>query len=191
MNWLKARQNKDNFWNLMFWFGISFSFFLTMLLGELLNNTVIDFILSWTTILIVPYLTTRFNKVIYTDDKIFLNSQGDPLTERLPKKLLWAIFSAIAVAAFTGSELDKNWLGVSELIAFPLLVSVFIFVFTLYFIIKNCPISLLFNKNSWHESIIGMRPGITGSNNGISSQPWHQDISRSNSGGNIYNPYRR
>ncbi|WP_342278556.1 hypothetical protein [Candidatus Tisiphia endosymbiont of Myopa tessellatipennis] len=30
---------------------------------------------------------------------------------------------------------------------------------TLYFIYKNCPISILFNKNAWQEEIIGMKAG--------------------------------
>ncbi|WP_375331690.1 hypothetical protein [Candidatus Tisiphia endosymbiont of Temnostethus pusillus] len=161
MNWIKSRLNKDNFWNLMFWWGMSFGLFLSVFLDE---YKYVSNALFWITILLVPYLVAKYNKVKYTEDKMFLNSQGQNLMNRLPKQLFWIIIAMIAVVALTGSILDAHWKEVNDFIAFPLLFSIFLFVPTLYFIYKNCPISILFNKNAWQERIIGMRAGAYNAN---------------------------
>ncbi|WP_341753795.1 hypothetical protein [Candidatus Tisiphia endosymbiont of Dioctria rufipes] len=85
MNWIKSRLNKDNFWNLMFWRGICFSVFLSEQIADFSGiGGLVSLVLSLT---LIPYILTRFNQVKYTDNKIFLNSQGEDLTNRLPKRL--------------------------------------------------------------------------------------------------------
>jgi len=138
----------------MFWLGMSFGLFLSVFVGKYkyLSNG-----LFWLTVLLIPYLVVKHNRVKYTEDKIFLNSQDKNLMGNLPKQLLWVIFAMFMAIAFTGSIIDTYWKDTSDLIAFPLIFSIFFLVPTLYFIYKNCPISILFNKNAWQEGVIGMR----------------------------------
>ncbi|WP_375333260.1 MULTISPECIES: hypothetical protein [unclassified Candidatus Tisiphia] len=190
MNWIKSRLNKDNFWNLMFWSGVVFSVFMVILLDELLHNKVVNFISAWITILLVPYLIARCNKVKYTEDKIFLNSEGQNLMNRLPKQLFWVILLMFAVTVWVGSMLDTHWKDVNDFISSILIVGTLLSVPTLYFIYKNCPISILFNKNAWQQEIIGMKAGTYNSNvhssTFSSNNIYYTGIEHRNLPGNMY-----
>ncbi|WP_375331188.1 hypothetical protein [Candidatus Tisiphia endosymbiont of Oplodontha viridula] len=188
MNWIKSRLNKDNFWNLMFWWGMSLGLFLSVLLDE---YKYVSNALFWITILLVPYLVAKYSKVEYTEDKIFLNSEGQNLMNRLPKQLFWVIVLMFVVTVWVGSILDTYWEKASDFIAFPLLFSIFILIPTLYFICKNCPISILFNKNAWQQEIIGMKAGTYNANvhsasTFSSNNIYYTGIEHRNLPGNMY-----
>ncbi|MDR0329142.1 MAG: hypothetical protein LBH99_00450 [Rickettsia sp.] len=140
--------------------------------------------------MLVPYLITRCNKVKYTKDKIFLNSEGQNLMNRLPKQLFWVIVLMFVVTVWVGSMLDTQWQDVNNLISSILIIGTLLSVPTLYFIYKNCPISILFNKNAWQEEIIGMKAGAYNANYSTSTfssnNIYYTGIEYRNSPSNMY-----
>ncbi|MDR0773926.1 MAG: hypothetical protein LBE72_01155, partial [Rickettsia sp.] len=132
---------------------------------------------------LVPYILTRFNQVKYTDNKIFLNSQGEDLTNRLPKRL-GVVF--LVNIFFSAACISKNFneLTISSIIGIALTLPI------LYCIYKNCPISILFNKNAWQEEIIGMKAGAYNANYSTSTfssnNVYYTGIEYRNSPSNMY-----
>ncbi|MCC8399353.1 MAG: hypothetical protein LN563_02080 [Rickettsia endosymbiont of Platyusa sonomae] len=133
---------------------------------------------------LVPYLLTRFNKTKYISNKIFLNSQGKDLTNKLPKR-----FSIIFLVNifFTAACISKNFneLNLSSIIGIALVLPIS------YFIYKNCPISILFNKNAWQEEVIGIKAGtynanVHSSSTFSSNNIYYTGIEHRNLPGNMY-----
>ncbi|WP_341751202.1 hypothetical protein [Candidatus Tisiphia endosymbiont of Piscicola geometra] len=151
MNWIKSRLNKDNFWNLMFWLGICFN----MAMSEIFDSIFLTLI----TLFVVPKFLVMFNKVTYTEDKTFFNKQDQSLTDRLPKNFGTVLALTIVLTAFVFIP----FFMLNGVILFDLTATTFLgfllAIPTLYFIYKNCPISILFNKNAWQEEVIGMKAG--------------------------------
>ncbi|MEI7999521.1 MAG: hypothetical protein WCH62_08465, partial [Candidatus Omnitrophota bacterium] len=148
--------NRDNFWNLMLWFGISFSWPVILFVGK----PVIDSG-AWTFLLVilfvVPYLAAQGAKVSFDKEKGFLNKEGKSLKNVYPRKFGMVIFLTIlspVLILFLAGMLQSDiliFLVIGFLLPLVLLTP------TLYFIIKNCPITILFNKNAWCEEVTGMR----------------------------------
>ncbi|CAN0586391.1 unnamed protein product [Ectocarpus sp. 12 AP-2014] len=145
MNPIKFRLNRDNFWNLMFWLGLSVGWFLTLQFSG--EQQYIGTVICWTTLIGVPYLVKKASRITFNENKEFLNHQGEVLNKRIPNGF-WLIFSTFAVTALLGSILD-SWKNISDITSTIILISVFFMVPTLHFVSKNCPIAILFHKNFW------------------------------------------
>lgn len=178
-NWLQARLNKDNLWNLVFAFAMSSGFFLAMELGKEYSKQA--FFLSWTTILGVPLLVKYFTKISFADGK-FLNKERKELN--LPDQLpngFFIIVSTILSIIITGAIIDSfNGASVEEFaprFSRFLLLSEFFFIPVLFFIFKNCPISILFNLQFYKQNMRFVKS---------SSTDWIHDPQQCNVAGNIY-----
>lgn len=150
MNWLKSRCNRDNFWNLMFCVGMSVGFAVSELFDSVL--------LLLFAIFILPRILTMFNKVTYTADGVFVNKQSESLAQNLPTKFNLVLFANIGFTAFIfvpcfmfNGFILLN-LTITTFIAFLL------FIPTMYFIYKNCPVSILFHKQAWCKAVTGITP---------------------------------
>lgn len=145
---------KDRLWNLVFWFGMSLglSISLTIAMNGKNTNTFSYWstVFFWLTILGVPLLVRYFAKTTFVKDTIFLTSEGREfdITKNFPNKFL-TIVSTFALVALTGVILDKKLLHISDSASFFIFTIIVFGVPTLFFIYKNCPISILFNSNFW------------------------------------------
>ena len=138
MNPIKSRLNRDNFWNLMFWFGMSFGTFL----AEFTNMS----ILFWITAILVPYFIKQLNK--FKADKTRLHKKID-------SKTLFIVF--VASIFLTGLMISTiNKIFISDKVLYPttMLVSFFIILPVLFSICKNFLIVNLFNKEIWETNHI-------------------------------------
>lgn len=166
MGFIKSRLNIDNFWNLMFWLGMSGGISAALSLGEI--NAVLGGVLFWMTIIFVPLIIKGCSEVAYIGNKVFLNSKGESLAGKYPKNLGAIIILAIIMMIVTR------------------LTAILFLIPTLYFIYKNCPVSILFNKYAWYANSgtgfyqKGHAPSFN-TNRDIYYSPLYSDIS-----GNIY-----
>ena len=139
---IKARLNKDNFWNLMFLTLPSFAVFIAQ---EVMNLIPGGILLLLATLILSPYLVSRVNKVEYKDDMFHSTSTKRALCPYMPEAVgfvLWLAipFTTLWVLYIKYPLLNKN-LAVYNL--------VFWFALTMYFILKNLPIAIIFNKTAW------------------------------------------
>jgi hypothetical protein len=152
-NFFAARCNKDNFWNIMFWLGMTSG--LSMFFSLDKDQWYLGVFVFFGTLFLVPYSVRTFCKVTYTEQKTFINSQGSLLTDRYPTKIVSIFLLALAVCVFTGRKLD-SFKDLPDSIAFAILLGNFFLVPTIYFIKINCPISILFNKDAWCPEVAGV-----------------------------------
>ena len=139
MSFVKSRLNKDNFWNMMFWFGIT----LCLAISEYFNgDKLLGFIFLWIAILGVPFTVKQIQDVKFDKKYGFFNASGRSLKDSMPEKLGLAIISSVALVGLIGVINNKFF-------SITLYGSLFFLIPTLYFIYKNCPISILFNKNAF------------------------------------------
>lgn len=106
-------------------------------------------------ITLVPYIFSRFNKVTYSAEGVFINSKGEDLRERLPKRLgMILCITLIAIAA--------TFTSLPSLLPYRFIVPSFaMLIFTipfLYFMVINCPISILCNKSAYQKEVSGITP---------------------------------
>jgi len=132
----------------MFWVGIVLAVFISELLSNI--SSLLSLLCIVLSILFVPSRLTKLNKVEYTKDKIFLNSQKENLKERLPTKFPVVLLINLIIFPIILSRYF-NALNISVIIGLVLLLP------TLYFVIINCPISILFNINAWTPEIAGWK----------------------------------
>ena len=167
----------------MFWSGICFS----MAMSEIFDSIFLALI----TLFVVPKFLVMFNKVTYTEDKTFLNKQNQSLTDMLPKNLGTVFALTIALTAFV----FVPFFMLNGVILFDLTATTFLgfllAIPTLYFIYKNCPISILFNKNAWQEEVIGIKAGtynanVHSSSTFSSNNIYYTGIEHRNLPGNMY-----
>jgi len=97
------------------------------------------------TLILSPYLVSRANKVEYKDDMFHSTSTKRVLSQYMPETVGFVLWSAIPctilwILYIKYPLLNKN-LAVYNL--------VFWFVPTMYFILKNLPIAIIFNKTAW------------------------------------------
>ena len=155
-NWIKERLNKDNFWNVMFWVGIC----LNIVLIEV-TDSILLFLIS---LVLIPVSLTKINKVKYTEDNIFMTSSGRILNSIFPLQFSWVLAAMILLTAFVFVPffiipvVKVTGFIIATFVGFPLLI------LTLYFIYKNCPISILFNKKAWSPEVLGVEPNRGGTN---------------------------
>ena len=139
---------KDRFWNFVFWFGMSFGMasaaFAKSGLGLLATSKVI----MWSTIALVPLIVVLANKTRFIKKNTFANSEGIIIAkEQRPKATFLALLAGIGLAFVIAETVLPKGNGnfFAALVFFTSLFSGI----SLYFIYKNCPISILFNRRAW------------------------------------------
>lgn len=146
-DFIKARKNKDNFWNLVFWFGMSAGLTIGWFLTFNLSNKSYGTAFCWITILSIPIILKIANNTRFNQTERFVNSEGIPLNDRLPNGMfiVWTVVSCL----FTGFLMDNFWHRPNNTFgAFLFFTGIFSGI-SIYFIFKNCPISILFNLKLW------------------------------------------
>lgn len=137
--------SKDRFWNLVFTFGMSIGLSASFATKNTLDtNFKLCSIIFYLTIFGMPFLIWYFNRTTFKADKIFLNSEGRELDFDKDVPLAAFVFSVI-FAVILGAFLDKYCGKMPDIIAETLIITSFCFIFSAFFIVKNCPISILFN----------------------------------------------
>ena len=139
---------KDRLWNFVFWFGMSFGFSSALILANIgsKQNTFSYWIsfLFWATIFGVPFLVRRFSKTTFVKDKIFLNSEGNVIPEKNMPDLGVIFLLTVLALAITGFIFDK--FKILDHLGTVAIAMVLFGIPSLFFIYKNCPISILFNR---------------------------------------------
>ena len=144
--------NKDRLWNFVFWFGMSFGFAAGLVISEI-NSKQNTFsywssFFFWSTIVGVPMIVRYYSKTTLIKKDTFANSEGVLISKKqMPYSFPLAAISGLAIA-FIVAELflsNTNFYFISSLI----LSFSFFSGISLYFILKNCPISILFNRKFW------------------------------------------
>jgi hypothetical protein len=145
---------KDRLWNLVFCFGMSCGFSITTVIAGVGKSTQ-EFsywasFMFWLTIIGAPLLVRHFSKTTFVKETIFLNSEGKELdaVKSLPNSFI-TIVSTVVLTALIGMLLNNKILHISDAISSVILITVSFAVPTLFFIFKNCPISILFNYKFW------------------------------------------
>jgi hypothetical protein len=145
-SFFSKRLNKDNLWNIIFALAMGFSISLSFTLVETENNAA-GIAIFWSTILIVPFTVRKMQKITFSQELGFLDRLGNPLKDRLPKKFPLALIAAGASCALIGNIADNMKLDI--MYSITLIPFMFFLVINSYFIIINCPISILFYKKAW------------------------------------------
>jgi MFS family permease len=182
--------NKDNFWNIVFWLGMStgtlISFFLAPKANSEQGFSYLALAVFLSTLIGVPILVRSFSKVTFVKENIFVNSEGREL--KVPRDLPMAFFvivGTVGTLVLTGLLLDKY--KVSDLISILIFVPLLFGIPTLFFIFKNCPISILFNRKVW-----SVMANVKGSGNNLnhlhSSTLSNTDAGWRNSASYYYRP---
>jgi hypothetical protein len=156
-----------------------------------------SFILSLT---LVPIFLVKMNRVTWTENKILVNKSGESLETRYPRGFAYIVILSLPFSI-------QSFFAVHE--HFPLMkdsmvvyTAIALFLPTLYFIYKNCPISILFNKNAWTKEVMGIaKDQITyGNFNSFGSSGFHHSKRNndlyhtpgySSLSGNIYHHHHR
>ena len=146
MSFIKSRLNRDNFWNLMFWLGVT----LCVMLSEYFNDNKLFAGLSlWLGILGVPFIVKQMQDVKFDKKYGFFNASGRSLKDSMPMRWGFSIISSIGLIAIMRLINDKFSSDPNTSLSMVLYWSIFCLIPTLYFIYKNCPISILFNRKLW------------------------------------------
>ncbi len=195
---------KDNFWNLVFWVGMSagtvVSFFLAPKANSEQGFSYLALAVFLSTLIGVPILVRSFSKVTFVKENIFVNSEGREL--KVPKDLPMAFFVIVGTVGsmiLAGLLLYKY--KVSHFIVPFIMIPLLFGIPTLFFIFKNCPISILFNRKVWSVMAKVNRrlnnfnhfhnaTSQTTSSSNFSSSNWQTDPSCNLYAGNIYNRHR-
>lgn len=142
---ISSRLNRDNLWNLFFSLGLASGFALAQLFDN--DGSTLPFFISLATIITLLVLIAFYNKVTINEEGKFLNSNGTDITDRHPS-LLALLFFTIGVPSFIAIILQAS--AMQHLIL-PDIIS-FLILFSgpsLYFIIINCPIAIMFKSAIW------------------------------------------
>jgi hypothetical protein len=129
-----------------------------------------------------------FSKTTFVKDSIFLTREGREIdiTKDLPTRFP-IVVTTVAFTVLTGAILDKIGTAIPNIVAATILINVFFLIPTLFFVFKNCPISILFNRKLW-SYIAANAPMPTRRRNeestSTSSHYWYLP-------NNIYNPHHR
>ena len=172
------KMSKDRFWNFVFWFGMSAGFSAASSIKAFPSIAIALFLL---TLIIVPLTVFLFSKTTFVKDSIFLTREGREIdiTKDLPTRFP-IVVTTVAFTVLTGAILDKIGTAIPNIVAATILINVF-------FVFKNCPISILFNRKLW-SYIAANAPMPTRRRNeestSTSSHYWYLP-------NNIYNPHHR
>ena len=126
--------NKDNFWNFIF------------ALGMILGSVTIGFVFS---LILMVLILKYFSKVTFIDGKVF-NSQGKELSlEKQTPSAVFVILTTVASTVWISMHFSAYLNALPSTISAAIIISCFISIPTLFFILKNCPISIMFNSKFW------------------------------------------
>jgi hypothetical protein len=181
-SFIDSRKNKDNFWNLMFAVGFIIGMGLVFITAPKAPAPwpIYSSIIFWTTLLGVPLVVRHFSKITFIDGK-FLNKEGIKLD--IPKQLpngFFLVATTIGTAILIGAisdKLAKSHPMIVDFIFAPIFLILFFFIPVLFFIFKNCPISILFNYQFYKQNARSSKK------NGMH---WTQDPLQYYVAGNIY-----
>jgi hypothetical protein len=140
---------KDRFWSFVFWFGMSFGMAVTMSVSkEQQAKYSLGTILIWATMIFVPMIVRHFSKTTFIKKDTFANSEGMLIDKKqMPYSFPLAAMSGLAIA-FIVAELFLSNSDFDFTSSLVMSLSLFSGI-SLYFILKNCPISILFNRKFW------------------------------------------
>jgi hypothetical protein len=164
--------NKDNFWNFIF------------ALGMILGSITIGFVFS---LIIMVLILKRFSKITFLDGKVF-NSQGKELSlEKQTPSAVFVILTTVASTVWISMHFSAYLNALPSTVSAAIIISSLVFIPTLFFILKNCPISILFNYD-FYKLHAQNAPMPTRRRNeestSTSSHYWYLP-------NNIYNPHHR
>lgn len=175
MNFITSRLNRDNFWNLVVYFGILLTVFISAQTQSLLGLTC-----AFT---ITPYILTRFNRVKYLEEGSCVNSQGQDLSNRAFVHIVNIIVSSVILAACLNAfDFFDFLLEMPQQFKFTALIGCVIFWPFVYFMFKNYPISILFNAAAWSRNVtISSSGSINSSDPTLGHRPMTSSHSHSSS----------
>ena len=165
---VRARLNRDNVWNLIFWLGTTCSILVTEILAYLSD------IFSWLvllTIIIAPYVFSRFNKV-RLDNKKLHNANGDIMPKSAHAIMAFSLWLSIPFTVLAIFRIHDRYPALDENIA--LYNMIFWFIPIMYCILKNRPISLMFNKHAWVGD--GKSRSVSNKKHGTGIWTSHSDV---------------
>ena len=158
MGFIKLRLNKDNFWNLMFLVATASGIMLSEWLMAIPEVSLVGLLTLITSLTFVPWLMISLNSVSWVGGKVFVNKQGQ-VTNTKSLKWLLLVFPAIAGSIVVVPDFLEILFSSDALDRFiiTLVFTSFLIAPVLFFILINCPISILFNRNSYRPSVNGMK----------------------------------
>ena len=127
-NFINARMNKDNFWNVMFLTLTSMVVFIAQLL---MNIIPAGFLLLFAAIILSPYFVAKFNSVKYENNEFISSAANRKLGQYAPKYLGFLIWCAIPFTTFWVLLIHSKAPYLDENMA--LYNAIFWFVPTMYF----------------------------------------------------------
>jgi hypothetical protein len=143
---IASRLNRDNFWNLIF---LTLTSLIIFIAQQIMNAIPAGFLLLFTAIILSPYFVARLNPIQYVDNVFISSSTNRKLGKYAPKYLGFLIWCGIPFSVFWILLLHSRAPYLDENMA--LYNAIFWFVPTMYFILRNLPISMIFNKNAWKQ----------------------------------------
>ena len=158
MGFIKSRLNRDNFWNLMFLVATASGIMLSEWLMAIPEVSLVGLLTLITSLTFVPWLMISLNSVSWVGGKAFVSKQGRLINTK-PLKWLLLVFPAIAGSIVVVPDFLEILFSSQTLDRFiiTLVFTSFFIAPVLFFILINCPISILFNRNSYWPSVNGMK----------------------------------
>jgi len=147
---LESRLNKDNFWNLIFWLAISIGFTIALIIKSSFPEHGYGLVFCCATIITAALMLKITCKTNFDIERRFTNSEGISLNNNLPNG--WFIVFTVAGIFLTGYVADTFATGDKTILKSFLFFFSFSSGFCIYFILINCPISLLFSSSFWKEN---------------------------------------
>jgi hypothetical protein len=139
-SFIKARLNKDNFWNLMFC--------LLMFVGVTIAFATDTMILSWITIIGVVCLVKRNSEITFNKDNLEFVINGNKRIKTSGKEFILLMFVSFGFMALIGLILDSLTIDDSPILL-AAMMGLLIFLPVLYCILRNLPIAVYFKKEAW------------------------------------------
>ncbi len=139
-SFIKARLNKDNFWNLMFC--------LLMFAGVAIAFATDTMILSWITIIGVVWLVKRKSEITFNKDNLEFVINGNKRIKTSGKEFILLMFVSFGFMALIGLILDSLTIEDSPILL-AAMMGLLIFLPVLYCILRNLPIAVYFKKEAW------------------------------------------
>jgi hypothetical protein len=131
--------------------GMGFVMLLDIILPKLtILNIPVSSIVFWCVLVGIPVLIVKFSPVKCVNNESFVNSEGKPVDVHLiaPNPLIIFVVTLIIIIVI-GAIMDAMSPKMPELLSSFIISSIFFFIPTIYFVIKNCPISLIFSRAWW------------------------------------------
>ena len=139
-DFINARMNKDNFWNLMF--------FATLAGGVGIAFATNIMILSWFAIAGSIWIAKRNSSIIFDKDKLEFVINEKKRIKAWGGEFIILLFSSFGAVAIIGFILDGLKIDDSSLIL-AIMMSLLVFLPVLYCILRNLPIGVYFKKEAW------------------------------------------